>query len=142
VSAGAYFYYIPPDIPFTTNGPGTLVNITFTGTAIGNSSLTLGKDTKLRGYNSVTGQIYDIILADENFEQIGHGAIMITIPGDANGDKRVNSLDIGTLNAHWAPASGTPPWSLGYDREVDCNNDGYINSLDIGVVNAHWGQSW
>jgi hypothetical protein len=67
---------------------------------------------------------------------------MVTIPGDANGDHMVNSLDIGALNAHWSPASGTPPWSLGYSLDFDTNDDGYINSLDIGVVNSHWGQSW
>jgi hypothetical protein len=58
--------------------------------------------------------------------------------GDANGDKIVNSLDMGNLNSHWAPSGGAPPWSLGYNRDNDCNDDGYINSLDMGVVNANW----
>ncbi len=59
-------------------------------------------------------------------------------PGDANGDTFVNALDVGKVNAHWAPAGGAPPWSLGYDRCVDCNDDGWINALDIGVINANW----
>jgi hypothetical protein len=63
------------------------------------------------------------------------------LTGDANGDRFVNSLDIGALNARWSPAGGTPAWSLGYSRDVDTNDDGYINSLDMGVVNANWGKS-
>ena len=68
--------------------------------------------------------------------------ITLYVPGDANVDHIVNSLDISTLNAHWAPAGGAPPWSLGYDPKADCNDDGYVNALDTGVVNAHWGQTW
>jgi hypothetical protein len=64
------------------------------------------------------------------------------LTGDANGDGFVNSLDIGKLNSHWAPATGTPVWSLGYRLVVDPNEDGYINSLDIGVVNGNWGRKY
>ncbi len=71
--------------------------------------------------------------------QIGHGFFNNKLTGDANGDGYVNALDVGKVNAHWAPAGGPPPWSLGYSRCVDCNDDGYINALDIGVINANWG---
>jgi len=138
VSAGAYFYYQEPDIPPTTNGPGTLVNITFTGVAYGNSSLALGKETKLQGYNSVTGLMYPITEADLHPNRIGHGAIMMTIQGDANMDKTVNVFDILAVKSRWGRTPASPDWI----PECDCNFDDAINVFDILVVKAHWGQSW
>jgi len=69
------------------------------------------------------------------------GAVLVTIPGDVNGDKGVNILDAGEVNGHWYVPPAPPPL-LGYDPNVDINNDRKINILDAGIVNAHWLQSW
>jgi hypothetical protein len=57
--------------------------------------------------------------------------------GDANGDRTVNILDMGTLSGRWTGAPGALP----YSRDVDCNDDGSINILDMGAVSANWGRS-
>jgi len=65
VSAGAYFYYLYPSVPPTTNGPGTLIDITFRVVGIGNSNITLVKqDTYVQVFDqSVSPDPYDIINA-------------------------------------------------------------------------------
>jgi hypothetical protein len=112
---------------------GSATDITFTWDT---TSFTYSNYTITAVVDTIPGEVDTF---DNTFT---HDTVQVTIPGDVNGDRMVDSLDIGTLNAHWCPASGTPLWSLGYSLNVDTNDDGYINSLDIGVVNAHWGESW
>jgi hypothetical protein len=57
---GAFFFYIPPEVPHTTSGPGVFANVTFTVVGMGDSNLTLGIDTRLKGYQETTGH-YDLI---------------------------------------------------------------------------------
>ena len=61
LSAGAFFYYIPPDLPPTTSGPGTLANVTFKVVGTGASDIALGRETNLKGYDATTDQIFTII---------------------------------------------------------------------------------
>ena len=68
------------------------------------------------------------------------GKVLVTIPGDANGDKVVDLLDAATISAHWYP--GPPIGPLGYDANADIDNDGAVNILDAATVSAHWGQTW
>ncbi|HBO43337.1 MAG TPA: hypothetical protein DD670_05270, partial [Planctomycetaceae bacterium] len=53
------------------------------------------------------------------------------IPGDADGDGRVDDLDAKALAANWGQTGG---WAQG-----DFNNDGLINALDASILAAHWG---
>jgi hypothetical protein len=59
----AYFFYMSPDEPYVTSGPGIIANITFTVVGTGDSAITLVEfgvsETKLRGYKD--GQPYEII---------------------------------------------------------------------------------
>ncbi|MGD8505410.1 MAG: dockerin type I domain-containing protein [Candidatus Bathyarchaeota archaeon] len=66
--------------------------------------------------------------------------IMVTIPGDVNGDRTVDIFDIGTISAHWYP--GPPVGPLGYSMNADINGDGSVDIFDIGITSAHWGQTW
>lgn len=65
--------------------------------------------------------------------------VMLTIPGDVNGDRTVNVFDILKIKYH---RSGPPPGPGGYDPNVDINSDGKIDVLDILIAKAHLGQSW
>jgi hypothetical protein len=94
--------------------------------------------TNLHLYNNMTSDPLDPLIPHTTTD----GYFKNWMRGDANGDRLVNSLDLGTLNGHWAPSGGAPPWSLGYSKDVDCNMDGYINSLDLGVVNGNWGDEY
>lgn len=63
VSAGAYFYYMPPSMPPTTEGPGTLVNVVFRVVGKGRSNVTLEKqNTYVQVFDqSVSPDPYDVI---------------------------------------------------------------------------------
>lgn len=59
------------------------------------------------------------------------------IPGDANGDGKINIFDIGVVSAHWYP--GPPQGPLGYDLNADIFFDGSVDIFDIAQVSANWG---
>jgi len=78
--------------------------------------------------------------ADLTDNSLTDGTAMVTVTGDVNGDRVVNTIDKGSISAHWYP--GPPIGPLGYDPVADVNGDGAVNILDWGLVSAHWGQSW
>lgn len=69
-----------------------------------------------------------------------NGVVLVTVPGDVNGDRIVDIYDIGVISAHWY--LGPPQGPLGYDSNADVNGDGAVDIFDIGIASAHWGQSW
>ncbi len=69
-----------------------------------------------------------------------HARVLITIPGDVNGDRIVDIFDIGYISAHWYP--GPPIGPSGYHPNADTNDDSAVDIFDIGITSAHWGQSW
>jgi hypothetical protein len=76
---------------------------------------------------------------DTDDNTLSDGAVFVTVPGDVNGDRAVNILDIGVISSHWYP--GPPVGPLGYDSNADINNDGAVDIFDVGVASAHWGDS-
>ena len=54
------------------------------------------------------------------------------IPGDTNGDYRVDDLDVSTVASHWQE-SVTGRWTDG-----DLNCDGVVDNLDISVLVTNW----
>jgi len=71
---GAFYDSSNPP-PYTTTGPGILSNVTFTVVGTGFSNISIGKDSRLKGYN-LTAEIpapYNIINANLQPDQIGHG---------------------------------------------------------------------
>ena len=68
------------------------------------------------------------------------GTILVTVPGDINGNRIVDILDAGKVSAHWYP--GPPVGLLGYGANADINNDGAVDIFDAAIVSAHWLQSW
>lgn len=59
------------------------------------------------------------------------------LPGDANGDGKINIFDVGLVSAHWYP--GPPVGLLGYDLYADMFFDGEVDIFDIAQVSANWG---
>ncbi len=55
-----------------------------------------------------------------------------TIPGDANGDGKVNDADATILATNWQTFTGAT-WAMG-----DFNNDGAINDVDATLLAANW----
>ena len=79
----------------------------------------------------------EIDLTNNSFND---GTVIVTIPGDVNGDRAVNILDAGLVSAHWYP--GPPVGPLGYNVNVDINNDGDIDIFDVAIANTNWNKSW
>jgi len=111
-----------------TSGNSTTITFTWntTGFAYGNYTISAVADI-------VPGETFT---ADNN---LTNGDVMVTIPGDVNGNKIVDIFDIGTISAHWHP--GPPIGPLGYHANADINNDGAVDIFDIGITSAHWGQT-
>lgn len=139
VSASAIFYYVTPP-PYTTSGPGTLASITFRVLRAGTSALTLQKATKLQGFNFTTNQVYNIILADLQPNNIGHGSVTATI-GDVNGDDTVNAADLTGMGNAYGSNAGPPP-SPNWNANCDFHGDNIIEVRDLFHLGRNYGRSW
>jgi hypothetical protein len=66
------------------------------------------------------------------------GNVLVTIPGDVNGDHKVNLKDIFAI----ALAFGSTTGSARYKPNVDINGDGKINLKDYFIASKNFGQQW
>ncbi|MGD0978461.1 MAG: NosD domain-containing protein [Candidatus Bathyarchaeia archaeon] len=78
----------------------------------------------------VSGETYT---ADNN---VTGGAVQVTIPGDLNGDFRVNVQDLIIL----ALAYGTKPGDQKWDPNADINGDNSVGPSDLAILVNHYGQ--
>ena len=106
-------------------GTGTLLSVTFTAKASGETHLTLNNFE----FGSITG---DVIPA-------GPHEAVITIEGqlaigDVNRDGQVSILDMILVAQHLGEDAST-------DLQADVNNDGVINIQDLLLVAQHLGES-
>jgi hypothetical protein len=62
----------------------------------------------------------------------------VTLPGDINGDKKVNILDAIQL----ANAFGTKPGNPNWNPNADINCDNKVNILDAIVLGNYFNQKW
>jgi peptidoglycan/xylan/chitin deacetylase (PgdA/CDA1 family) len=53
------------------------------------------------------------------------------IPGDLNGDGKVDALDLSTLLSNWNKTGATA-------TQGDLNNDGTVNALDLSILLTNW----
>jgi hypothetical protein len=65
------------------------------------------------------------------------GNIKVTIPGDVNGDRIVNVLDLVLVSLVFGSVRGGPR----YDPNMDLNHDGVINILDLAYVAIRFGST-
>ena len=73
--------------------------------------------------------------ADNTF--IG-GGVFLTLPGDINGDQKVNILDAILLANAFNSKPGDPKWS----PNADINGDNKVNILDAIVLAGYFNQKW
>lgn len=59
----------------------------------------------------------------------------VTVPGDANGDGRVDGMDLGLVGMAWLSKIGDP----NYDKRCDFNEDGTVDGMDLGILGSYWG---
>lgn len=74
-----------------------------------------------------------------------YGTVKVTIPGDVNGDRTVNVLDLISIATHLGHhATDYTTYSADWYKFTNCdlNSDGNINVLDLIICATHLGQHW
>jgi len=63
--------------------------------------------------------------------------LQVHIPGDVNGDRIVNIIDLATVASRFGRRIGDP----NYLPAADLNNDGVINIIDLSIVGSTFGRT-
>jgi hypothetical protein len=66
------------------------------------------------------------------------GIILVTIPGDIDGDGTVFLSDLGLMAAAWSSTPASPNWN----PNADIIGEGQVFLGSLAVMAAHWTQSW
>lgn len=66
------------------------------------------------------------------------GELLITLPGDVNGDRDVNIFDVVTMADAYQAKYPNPR----YNPNCDIDGDGDIDIFDIVIAAGHYGDSW
>jgi len=105
-------------------GESRILEFTWDATAVpyGNQSVTVRADAV----------VAETEVGDNVFES---DQVLVTIPGDVNGDHYVNAKDAVLLGTAFYPA-GT------YNPNADINDDGYCNAKDAVILGTYFGQNW
>ncbi|MGD0160668.1 MAG: G1 family glutamic endopeptidase [Candidatus Bathyarchaeia archaeon] len=64
------------------------------------------------------------------------GSVIVSIPGDLNGDFKVNISDLSII----ARAFGSSPNSANWNPNADIDDNGKVNMSDIAILARHYGQ--
>jgi len=65
-----------------------------------------------------------------------YGVVILTIPGDINGDGTVNSLDFHIFASYWLERVPPAP------ANVDIGGYGVVSAKDFHIIAQHWLHSW
>jgi hypothetical protein len=88
------------------------------------------------------------VLGEVNVEDntFNYGTVMVTVLGDANGDRTVNVLDLISIVNHLGHTNGDghTPYSTDWYKcmNTDIKEDGAHNVLDLILCASHLGESW
>lgn len=66
----------------------------------------------------------------------GHRTRLLVLPGDVNGDKRVNALDVAEVKRRLSLRAG----DAGYSAFADVTADTVVNALDVAAVKRNLGR--
>jgi len=72
---------------------------------------------------------------DTTDNELTTGIILVTIPGDINGDQYVNAKDAVLLGSAFYPAGM-------YNPNADINDDDWCNAKDAVILGTYFGQHW
>jgi hypothetical protein len=125
----AYANTIPIGSQNVTLSAYTFSNVTFTWNLTG---LAYGNYTMSAYAEPVPNEVST---ADNNYTD---GVVKITIPGDLNGDFKVNLLDLVTL----AMAYASTPYDARWNPLADINGNGVIDLPDLVLLATYYGQHY
>jgi hypothetical protein len=122
----------PPSITIGTTTIGLNAGASITVTFVWNASGSYGNYTISATAGPVAGEtnIGDNTQSD--------GTVLITIPGDINGDLKVSLADLVLL----ANAYGSKPGDIKWNPNADLNDDGKISLQDLVIMANHYGQHY
>jgi parallel beta-helix repeat protein len=107
----------------------------------GNSTFTTTWNTTGFAYGNYTVSAYALPVPGEtntDDNNMTGGSVLVTIPGDINGDGTVNILDAITLSNAFL----TTPNSSNWNPNADINDDNVVNILDAIILANHFLQHY
>jgi hypothetical protein len=110
-----------------TGGDSTILTLTLNITGIAKGNYTMSAYAWIVPFE-----------ADIDNNKKTDGWMIITIPGDFNGDFKVDPHDFALLSIAYGSTQGKPNWNA----DCDANGDGLIGSADFALLSAHFGQHY
>jgi hypothetical protein len=135
VSANGTIIYGPTS---TTLPVGASANFTFTWSVNGSTWLAAGY-----GYYVISAYAGPVLNDANVTNNVFNYTAPITIPGDINGDFKVNLQDLVYLaNSYGMTATSTPRGYHQWNPNADINNDGIVNLADLVILATHYGRHY
>jgi len=103
-------------------------NITF---AWNTTSIPYGNYTISAVADTITEEIH----TDDN--DLSNGIVIVTIPGDVNGDRNVDTHDLFKIGKAYSSTATSSNWN----PNADINNDLIVNALDLDILNKNYGKA-
>jgi len=107
-----------------TNSETLVFTWNTTGVPYGNY-IFIARAPRVLGETDITNNAYD------------DSWVIVTIPGDVNGDKYVTSTDFNMLAGAYGTSKGQPA----YKSEADIDDDSYVGSADFSILAGNYGKS-
>jgi hypothetical protein len=67
-----------------------------------------------------------------------NGVVMVTIPGDVDGSRRVEMVDMWLIQKRYGAVPGNSKW----EPNCDVDGSGRIEMLDMWITQKHFGEHW
>jgi parallel beta-helix repeat protein len=102
-------------------------------TAVG---ISLNTTTMEKGNNTVSARLDTVTGETETSDNTLNSCLLVTIPGDVNGDRTVDIFDAITLAAAFNSQPTSPNWNI----NVDINSDNIVDLYDAIILANHFTQ--
>jgi hypothetical protein len=104
-------------------------------------TITVAWNTKGFAYGNYTISANVTLTSGETNGWVGpftYGKVEVTIPGDVDGNRWVNILDVVKITSIYGSKLGNPL----FNPNCDINSDGKITILDVVACTSHYGHKW
>jgi parallel beta-helix repeat protein len=99
-------------------------------------SINLNTTTIEKGNSTVSARLETVSGETETSDNTVSSWLLVTIPGDVNGDRRIDIFDAITL----ATVFNTRPTNPNWNANVDINSDGIVDLFDAIILASHFNQ--
>ena len=99
-------------------------------------SISLSTTTMEKGNNTVSARFDTVTGETETSDNTLNSWLLVTIPGDVNGDRTIDIFDAITLAAVFNSQPTSPDWNV----NADINGDNIVNLYDAIILASHFNQ--